>query len=174
MMTIQIVNTSKLNNDQRMKIQGATGKGIPVLNWHSWQETIANASYKESKGYNGREILALIQKNGIMSLDINGYFERSNTIGYTYIGQTKQWINTKYLDADYFTEADLFGHIMHEVMHWRHGFKHTSRFTKKQSVPYRVGNISANKFVDYYAAQAKGQFVVSSFLEGNICFEILE
>lgn len=175
MLQIRIKNLSSLTTKQSDKIKLSCEEGVPVVNWHVWQAAIANAKYLDARGLKGPQILDLILKSEVIELDVIGFYKSSNTIGYTYLGQNKQWINRKYLDKESFSRANTFAHIMHETMHWKFSFKHPNYFRRSSSVPYRVGNITASKYVDYYANKKKGLFVPASFIpiENKIEFEFI-
>ncbi len=73
-----------------------------------------------------------------MDLELELYYSRRSTVGYTYENTIKIWINTKYFDV--YTPAEVAGNIFHE---WTHklGFGHASRYSasRASSVPYALG-----------------------------------
>jgi hypothetical protein len=73
-----------------------------------------------------------------MDLELELYFSRRSTVGYTYANTIKIWINTKFFDV--YTPAEVAGNIFHE---WTHklGFGHSSRYSSSRAftVPYALG-----------------------------------
>lgn len=73
-----------------------------------------------------------------MDLELELFYSRRSTVGYTYPDELKVWMNTKYFNA--YTAAEVAGNIFHE---WTHklGFEHAYRYSKmrESSVPYALG-----------------------------------
>jgi hypothetical protein len=73
-----------------------------------------------------------------MDLELELYYSRRNTVGYTYANTVKIWMNTKYFDV--YSPAEVAGNIFHE---WSHklGFGHSSRnsSSRASTVPYALG-----------------------------------
>jgi hypothetical protein len=73
-----------------------------------------------------------------MDLELEIYYSRSKTVGYTYPDGLRIWMNRKYFDK--FTTVEVAGNIFHE---WTHklGFDHAFRYSPSRdySVPYGLG-----------------------------------
>lgn len=73
-----------------------------------------------------------------MDLDLQLYYSRSSTVGYTYPNQLKIYMNKRFFST--FTPSEVAGNIFHE---WSHklGFKHAFRSSRSRSssVPYALG-----------------------------------
>lgn len=76
--------------------------------------------------------------NMAMDVELEVYFENSNTIGYTYPDTTRIWMNKKYLDG--FTPVEVADNLFHEWVH-KLGFTHDVAATPSRpySVPYALG-----------------------------------
>lgn len=144
-----------LNPEQQEKIRSSLLKGEYVLDSNLWSDRIIAAKYTENRGFKGRDIVDMIRSGAhdggiedrVLDIDIVGFYRASSTIGYTYLGSLTQWINRKFLNK--YTESDVFKHVMHETMHRCFRFLH--RYRKSTSVPYRVGNLSRDAFIEYYS-----------------------
>lgn len=83
-----------------------------------------------------------------MDLELQLYYKRfSSTVGYTYPGKLRIYMNTKFFDR-YETE-DVANNVMHEWLH-KLGFGHDSKRTARRpySVPYAVGNIIEDLIIE--------------------------
>ena len=73
-----------------------------------------------------------------MDLDLELYYSRRSTVGYTYPDGLRIWMNTKFFRA--YNPAEVAGNIFHE---WTHklGFEHAYRYSASRdfSVPYALG-----------------------------------
>jgi len=170
-LTIKIDKMRDLSEKNQKLIIRTCEMATPVLNWRVWEERIMRQDYREDKGKSGAHILSLIKtgaddpsKNpdGDIDLDITGFFRLSSTIGYTYLNSYRTWVNRRFLDK--FSEAELFGHIMHELMHRAFGFTHRIH---KGSVPYVVGYVSRDSFQEYYKLNT-GKEMFASFMENEM------
>lgn len=156
-MKVQIHNLRELNGKQQEKIIAALNKGFPLVNMPIWENRILKLSLRETKGMTNAQIITLIRSgkdgNGVeadgdIDIDITGFFKRSSTVGYTYLGSTRTWINRRFLDK--FSEAEVFGHVFHEALH-RYGFEHK---VHKGSVPYEIGYASRYAFLEHYSGRS--------------------
>ncbi|HXH30290.1 MAG TPA: fibronectin type III domain-containing protein [Bacteriovoracaceae bacterium] len=79
-------------------------------------------------------------KNNTMDLEVEMYYERSSTVGFTYPNSRKIYANTKYYN-DY-SPASISGNLMHEWLH-KLGFSHASSYSvsRDYSIPYAIGSI---------------------------------
>jgi hypothetical protein len=73
-----------------------------------------------------------------MDLELELYYSRWNTVGYTYPHTLRIWMNTKFFNA--YTPAEVAGNIFHEWLH-KLGFDHASSHSaaRDASVPYALG-----------------------------------
>lgn len=87
----------------------------------------------------GKEDLLPVVDNE-MDLELELYYSWRNTVGYTYPGALRIYMNTKYFNP--YTPAEVAGNVFHE---WTHklGFDHASSYSveRDSSVPYALGYI---------------------------------
>lgn len=73
-----------------------------------------------------------------MDLELQLYYTRNSTVGYTYPNVLRIYMNTNFFD--YYTPSEVAGNIFHE---WTHklGFDHASSYSisRDSSVPYAIG-----------------------------------
>lgn len=176
-MNIQIHGLRNFSEKQQNKIKSALYRGGPVIDSSIFEKKIVNAKYKESRGLNGDQILRLIRSgaddkgktiDGDIDVDMEGFWSASNTIGSTYVGGFTAYMNRRYLDK--FDESEVFGHVMHELMHRAYGFKHKSKIKsiKLNTVPYVVGYKSTAAFEEFYAQAPINELTGSSFVSNNL------
>lgn len=155
-MEVKIHGLYKLKPEHQDKIRRAMAMGGPVISSTIWEKKISSAKYKENRGYSGADIVRLVRSgadgpdkkpDNVLDLEIEGFYSWRNTIGYTYLGGFRQWINTRYLGS--FSESDVFAHVLHELLHRAYNFKHT--FSHAGTVPYLVGKLSGQAFNEFYA-----------------------
>src|SRR5690606_39176220 len=83
------------------------------------REFIANQGFSNEEIYqqilDGAEIIGNKDKNNMMDVELELYFQATKTIGYTYPNTTKIWMNTKYFDK--YTPEKVADNLMHEWMH---------------------------------------------------------
>ena len=79
-------------------------------------------------------------KDNEMDLEIETYYEATNTVGYTYPSSSRIYMNTKYLST--YTAAQVSRNMTHEWLH-KIGFGHASSYSvsRDYSVPYGIGSI---------------------------------
>lgn len=82
------------------------------------------------------------ERDNTMDLFLAEYFTSANVIGYTKPSIQTIYLNTKYLNNENFTEAQVAMNITHEWLH-KIGFTHSFERTpeREHSVPYAVGYI---------------------------------
>ena len=156
-MKVVIKNLAKLNEIQKEKIKRSCIMGQSVLNWVEWENKIKASSFKENKGYTGESFLVLLKSRDVV-IDLAGFYEKSSTVGWTTLNGEKTHINTYFLNT--FEEHEVFSHITHE---WCHilGFAHRALLwsSKYRSIPYSVGYMTRDKFVEYYSKPREESFV---------------
>jgi hypothetical protein len=78
--------------------------------------------------------------NNAMDIEIEMYYEDSNTVGYTYGSTSKIFANTKYYNS--YKASTITGNITHEWLH-KLGFTHAVNYSESRnySVPYAIGSI---------------------------------
>jgi hypothetical protein len=153
-MKIVIHGMKNLNEKQQAKIKTALQRGEPVLDSALWEQLMLQARFTEARRLSNQQIIDLIrtgshngqEANRVIDVWIEGFYKRSNTVGYTYLGATWQWINRRFLDR--YSESSIFSHVMHETMHRCFMFTHKS--VHSTSVPYQVGTISGKAYVEYW------------------------
>jgi hypothetical protein len=124
-----------------------------VVRSSEFREKVIQFTYKgqrrfvNNNGFSNDEIYQILLEGseelspGIdyeMDLELELYYSRRSTVGYTYPDELKVWMNTKYFNV--YNAAEVAGNIFHE---WTHklGFEHTYRYSKmrESSVPYALG-----------------------------------
>ena len=171
---IKIHNMNNLNEKQKVKITSALSHGEAVLDSPLWATKITKAVFTESNGYTGAQIVNLIRSGShdggeadeVLDINIEGFYRRSNIVGYTFLGSLTQWINRRFLDN--YGEADIFHHVMHETMHRSFRFRHTK--IHSTSVPYLVGKLSGIAFKEFYSRPHSQLF---NFIVTNPVFEFV-
>jgi len=116
------------------------------------REFIANQGFSNEEIYqqilDGAEIIGNKDKNNMMDVELELYFQATKTIGYTYPNTTKIWMNTKYFDK--YTPEKVADNLMHEWMH-KIGFTHDVKWNEDRdhSVPYAIGYIVEELAADF-------------------------
>ena len=115
-----------------------------------------STKFLESNGLSGEGVLKRFQSRPIL-VDLEGFYNKTSTIGWTTLYGFKTHINTKFLDT--FNEGEVFGHICHE---WAHilGFAHRAFLwsNKYKSVPYRTGYLTRDLFTEYHSVKRPESF----------------
>ncbi len=160
------VPTQALSFDTDIKIFDATSSQISkirraeehikrVVATQEFKDAVINHTYNGVKRFvdnNGLTNAQIYQKildgaetlnglkNNTMDLEVEMYYENSNTVGYTMTGSKRIWANTKYYNN--YTSVDVTGNLMHEWLH-KLGFKHAVSYSRSRdfSVPYAIGDI---------------------------------
>src|SRR5688572_8342023 len=140
-LTISINNLSNFKVKHVDFIKVVCGKLEPVLNWPVFEERVMGASYSNSQGKNGKQILLLLKTgadgkdkapDGDIDLDAEGFHAVSDTIAYTYLGHFRNWFNTYFLDQyiknGLAGEAKFAGTIIHELSHRAYRFTHPTKW----------------------------------------------
>ncbi len=157
-MKFKIHNLKNFNSAQQEKIIASLNKGCPLIDLSIWENRILKLRMTETKRMTNRQIIDLFRsgKDGSgaeedqeLDIDMEGVFLNTSTIGWTYLGGLKTWMNKKFLNK--FNEAEVFGHIIHELLH-RYGFSHSG--VHSTSVPYSIGYASRYAFLEYYSGKA--------------------
>lgn len=118
-----------------------------------FRDRILNYTYEgkhqfvDNKGFTNAEIYQILldgkedllpEVDNEMDLELELYYSWRNTVGYTYPGELKIYMNTKFFDP--YTPAEVAGNVFHE---WTHklGFDHDQSYSvsRDSSVPYAVG-----------------------------------
>lgn len=157
-MKVQIQKLANLNPRQQEKIISACNKGFPLIGLPVWNNRILKLHMTETRGMSNQQIIDLIMKgadgkgmvaDGDIDIDITGFFKLNRTIGYTYLRDYRTWINRKFLDQ--FSESEVFGHLMHELLH---KLNFTHNIVHATSVPYQIGYASRYAFLENYAGKS--------------------
>ena len=143
-------------DDQQKKINDAAEIIKKIITTAAFKERILNYKFQGKKAFNNNQGLSneeIYQKiiegaelqNGqikdhSMDIEIELFYEKNKTIGYTYSHTKRVWINDKYF-AQY-DAVKVADNLMHEWMH-KLGFEHSYEWNKDRdhSVPYAVGYI---------------------------------
>lgn len=141
------------NATQEEKVLKAIEIIKKVVRSSEFREKVIQFTYKgqrrfvNNNGFSNDEIYQILLEGseelspGIdyeMDLELELYYSRRSTVGYTYPDELKVWMNTKYFNV--YNPAQVAGNIFHE---WTHklGFEHSYRYSKMReaSVPYALG-----------------------------------
>jgi hypothetical protein len=144
---------SKFDAKDEIKVRKAIEIIKKVVRTPEFRERVVNFTYNgqkrfvDSGGLSNAEVYQKLLdasedlRPGIdhqMDLELELYYSFRSTVGYTYPGGLKIWMNTKYFDV--YTPAQVAGNVFHE---WTHklGFEHDSHYSesRKSSVPYALG-----------------------------------
>lgn len=154
-MKIVIHGLINLKEDEKEKIRTALKMGEEVLDSDIWLLKISSLKFKGTKK-TGADVAHLIlsgaDAGGVdrdIDIEIEGFFSWKGTVGYTYLKALKTYINRRFLRK--FDYSEVFGHIMHELMH-RLGFAHQDNVSKKDDVAYQVGYASRAAFKEYFVS----------------------
>ena len=147
-------------------------KGIPVINWERWEKKVERTSFKESKGMDGYQVLNLFQSKDV-TIDLEGFYDNSSTVGWTTLYGFKTHINTKFLNT--FDDSEIFGHITHE---WCHilGFAHRALLwsNKYKSVPYALGYLTRDSYAEYYSVPRDEKALVGPIMGVPVNFAFMD
>jgi hypothetical protein len=175
---LEIYNLAKLSDVEQQKIRDAVVLAPPVLNYKGFHDRVLKPM-GQKKGYTEAQILEMFlsgadpdpkggkPKDGVIKLDIEGFYKASNTIGWTTLHGVRTYINRKYLGK--FSSADVISHLVHETMH-RFGFSHSGwlRKTLTNSVPYQYGYRFHDAWTEYYAKPKGKAFLVDERIQIEI------
>ncbi|HXH75485.1 MAG TPA: hypothetical protein VNJ08_11000 [Bacteriovoracaceae bacterium] len=149
---IQIFNASTTN---RAKLETAQELIKDVVGTEEFRDLVLNHTYNGVKTFvdnggltnqqiydkflDGAESLNKIANN-MMDMEIETYYENSNTVGYTNSSSPRVYMNTKYLDT--YSAAGATSNMTHEWLH-KLGFHHAVYYSTSRdySVPYAVGRM---------------------------------
>lgn len=94
----------------------------------------------QSNGLKKKEVLNQIRSSKV-KIDLEMYRSWRGTIGYTYEGVNKIWMNRKFHNG--FSVCDSAANLAHEAIGHQNGFKHDMKATKRRpcSVPYVLGGV---------------------------------
>lgn len=142
------------NEKQEAKVKEAIEIMKRVIRSEEFRERILSYSYKnkneffENQGLTneeiyekileGAEIIGNTSKNNALDVELELYYQKNTTIGYTYPNTVRIWMNTKYFDN--YTPIKVADNLMHEWMH-KIGFTHAMTWSEDRdhSVPYAIG-----------------------------------
>ncbi|HXH30688.1 MAG TPA: hypothetical protein VNJ01_07730 [Bacteriovoracaceae bacterium] len=150
------VNARMINfsREQEEKVLSAVELIKKVVASEEFRDGVINKTYKGVRAFvdngglsneevyqrilHGAETLGGGGRNNTMDLELELYFERQNTIGYTFPNIVRIFMNKKYFNK--FKPHQIADNMFHEWLH-KLGFKHAVASTKgrRHSVPYSIG-----------------------------------
>lgn len=165
-MEIRIHALKNLNAKQQTKIRLALKDGESVLDSEIWADKIRSARYTEARGFTGQQLVDMIRSGShdggpadyAIDVSFDSFYKYNNVVGHTFLGSAWQWINRRFLDR--YSPADIFAHLIHELMHRSFRFVHKGKFAS--SVPYQCGRLSKEAFKEYYSKPREAPFVGST------------
>lgn len=94
----------------------------------------------QSNGLTKKQVLNLVRSSKV-TIDLEMYKSWRGTIGYTYEGVNKIWMNRKFHNG--FNVCESAANLAHEAVGHQNGFKHDMKATKRRpcSVPYVLGSV---------------------------------
>lgn len=143
------------NFEQEDKILEASELIKKVVASEQFKDAVINHTYNgvktfvDNQGLNNTQIYnKFLQgaekltpaRNNAMDVEVELYYENTNTIGYTYPNTKRIWMNTKYFNS--YTSTQVASNLTHEWLH-KLGFTHANTYSSSRSysVPYAVGYI---------------------------------
>lgn len=145
---------TNFNREQEEKVRKAVEIIKKVISMKEFRDRVLNYSYKgadqffENQGMtnsevyqkllDGAERIGNTAKNNTLDVELELYYQSTNTIGYTYPNTVRIWMNTKYFNK--YTPIKVADNLMHEWMH-KLGFTHAVIWSKDRdrTVPYAIG-----------------------------------
>lgn len=145
---------TNFNREQEEKVRKAVEIIKKVISMKEFRDRVLNYSYKgadqffENQGMtnaevyqkllDGAERIGNTTKNNTLDVELELYYQSTNTIGYTYPNTVRIWMNTKYFNK--YTPIKVADNLMHEWMH-KLGFTHAVTWSKDRdhTVPYAIG-----------------------------------
>lgn len=145
---------TNFNREQEEKVRKAVEIIKKVISMKEFRDRVLNYSYKganhffENEGMSNAEVYQKLldgaekmgntAKNNTLDVELELYYQSTNTIGYTYPNTVRIWMNTKYFNK--YTPIKVADNLMHEWMH-KLGFTHAVTWSKDRdhTVPYAIG-----------------------------------
>lgn len=149
--------------DQANKVQNAADRIRKIVASQEFKDAVINHTWNGKKTFANNNGLSNLQiydrlvvgaeqlypeKNSTMDVELELYYEDSNTVGYTYPNTTHIWMNLKFFNT--YGPPQVAGNLMHEWLH-KLGFGHdvSSTAQRPYSVPYAIGYIVRNLAQNY-------------------------
>ncbi len=146
------------NTEQANKVLNAADRIREIVGTQAFKDAVINHTYNGKKTFANNNGLSNLQiydrlingaeqlypeKNFKMDVELELYYEDSNTVGYTYPNTTHIWMNLKFFNN--YGAPQVAGNLMHEWLH-KLGFGHDVASTAQRpySVPYAIGYIVRN------------------------------
>lgn len=148
------LHLTNFNREQEEKVKKAVEIIKKVIGMKEFRDRVLNYSYKgvnqffDNKGMTNAEVYQTLldgaekvgntSKNNTLDVELELYYQTTNTIGYTYPNTHRIWMNTKYFNK--YTPIKVADNLMHEWMH-KLGFTHAVTWSKDRdhTVPYAIG-----------------------------------
>jgi hypothetical protein len=120
----------------------AAQKVESTINGQCFEKELLSSCLDEtqSNGLTKKEVLNLVRSSKV-SIDLEMYKSWRGTVGYTYDGVNKIWMNRKFHNG--FSVCESAANLAHEAVGHQNGFKHDMQATKRRpcSVPYVLGSV---------------------------------
>lgn len=145
---------TNFNREQEEKVKKAVEIIKKVVAMKEFRDRVLNYAYKGENRFfdndgmtnsevyqkllDGAEKIGNTAKNNTLDVELELYYQSTNTIGYTYPNTVRIWMNTKYFNK--YTPIKVADNLMHEWMH-KIGFTHAVTWSKDRdhTVPYAIG-----------------------------------
>lgn len=145
---------TNFNREQEDKVKKAVEIIKKVVAMKEFRDRVLSYSYKGENRFvdnegmtnaevyqkllDGAEKMGNTAKNNTLDVELELYYQSTNTIGYTYPNTVRIWMNTKYFNK--YTPIKVADNLMHEWMH-KIGFTHSVTWSKDRdhTVPYAIG-----------------------------------
>lgn len=184
-MELQIVGLSNFSLNEQAKVIDACKRGGAVVSSNLFKLAVMYAKMTETRGLSNQQIYDLILSgkdplkngsipaDGIIQIDLKGYFAWNNVVGFTYLRSYRTYFNRKFLRR--FEAPQVLAHILHETCH-RLNFTHTNRFSWGTSVPYTIGRVTEKVWEEYFSKDY--QQGINTYIEAenknNLKFTLME
>lgn len=115
-----------------------------VINSEVFRQMVLSTHFTSTNGLSNQQILDRIysgadnintEPDGDIDVHVIMYYKSNRTVGYTYPGTHKTWVNRRF----YGEVKDIANNLIHEYLH-KVGFDHSSA-SEHTSVPYAIGLI---------------------------------
>lgn len=148
--SVQIHAMEGFTEEDAKKFKVAVELMVNIFNSLEFKLEVMNAPLVLTNGLKPSEVYALFMSgkdeyneiaDNDMDISITLYYKNNRTVGYTYPGTFRTWINRKFFGS--YGYSSIVGNLTHEYCH-NVGFGHPSRGYTQRNVPYFYGNVASD------------------------------
>lgn len=145
---IKIEAMDGFTEEEMDKFTIATELVVEIINSLEFKTAVLNADLIRTNGLKNSEVYDLFMSgkdqyeetaDHELDIKITLYYSRGRTVGYTYPGTKRTWINRKFFSS--YGYETIVSNIVHEYCH-NLGFTHPSRGYTHKNVPYTYGDVA--------------------------------